>query len=267
VDARSGKLERTIRLPLDPYQFAVGFGSLWVTGYATDRRYTSLLRIDPRSGRVIAIIRGPAVLGSKLAATADAVWIGGADIFPKGHSERAGVRFLYKVDPRRNVVVRRVKLPGAATVVALVGQGRTVWATGWWGVAQVSASGRILFHQSFAGSGWSMALTPGAVWVAEPWFGTRPVRKQNRPARRLLRIATSGPLRTTVIDLPTQPGAVSAAAGVVWVTAGGIARIDAADTSPIVHSMPIDITPNYHVAFPGGVWISELDESRLSQVC
>jgi hypothetical protein len=111
IDARSGEVERVLRLPVDPYQLAFGFGSLWVTGYTTNRKYQDrLLRIDPNTGRVLRAIRGPRVLGSKIATTSDAVWINGADIFPKGHTERAGVRFIYKVDPRQGAVVRRIRL-------------------------------------------------------------------------------------------------------------------------------------------------------------
>jgi hypothetical protein len=257
------------RLPVNPYQLAFGFGSLWVTGETTNRRYQGrLLRVDPSTGRVLRLIRGPQTLGAKIATTSDAVWIGGADIFPPGHSERAGVRFVYKIDPRRNAVVRRVQLPAQATVIALHGDGRALWSAGWWGVVKLSAAGRVLFVQRVDGSGWSLAQTPGAVWVAQPFFGSRPVRKQDRPARRLLRIATSGARRISVIELQTQPGHVSSANGVVWVTAnGGLARIDAAKTPTTLTRVPVDFSPNYHVPFTGGLWISDLRANRVHKVC
>jgi hypothetical protein len=268
VDSRSGRVERVFRLPIDPYQLAVGFGSLWVTGATNDQRYRGVLRVDPRTGRVLRVIRGPRALGSKLAATSSAVWVGGADIYPKGHSEQAGVRFVYEIDPRRNAVVRRVRLPGQATVIALVGAGRTLWSVGWWGVVHLSASGRVLFQRPIDGSGWSLALTPGVVWVAQPWFGERPVRRQDRPARRLLRIPVAAPSRATVVELQTQPGGVSAAAGVVWVGANaGLARLDAAQLPPALATAPVDVKPNYHAAFPGGVWVSELHRNRISKIC
>jgi hypothetical protein len=268
IDARSGRVRRTFRLPVNPYQLALGFGSLWVTGETDDRRYQGrLLRLDPRTGRVVAVIRGPKTFGSKLASTSDAIWIGGADIFPRGHSELAGVRYVYKIDPRRNAVVRRVRLPGQATVIALAGEDSSLWSVGWWGVVKLSSSGRVLFRHRIDGSGWSLALTPGAVWVAQPWFGTQPVRRQNRPARRLLRIATSTG-RLTVVELETQPGGVSAAGGVVWVGAnGGLARLDADEMPPTLTRIPVDLVPNYHVAFAGGVWVSELSGNRVSKIC
>jgi hypothetical protein len=268
VDAPSGRLLGTLPLPIDPDQLASGFGSLWVTGETSNRSLRALLRIDPHSGRMQAVIRGPRTLGSKIAATSDGIWVGGADIFPEGHPERAGVRFVYKIDPRRNAVVRQVRLPGGMTVIDLQGEGSSLWATGWFGVAKISASGRLLFHQSFNGSGWSMALTPGVVWIAEPWFARPFVRRQNRPARRLLRIATSEPRRVTVIELQTQPGAVSAAGGTVWVGAnGGLARINAAETPPTLAPVPVSLAPNYHESFPEGVWVSELHRNRVDKIC
>jgi len=269
IDARSGRVQRIFRLPVNPYQLAFGFGSLWVTGETNNRRYQGrLLRIDPTTGRVLRLIRGPQALGAKIATTSDAVWIGGADFFPPGHSERAGVRFVYKIDPKRNAVVRRVQLPAQATVIDLQGDGRSLWSAGWWGVVKLSATGRVLFMQRVDGSGWSLAQTPGAVWVAQPFFGSRPVRRQDRPARRLLRIATSGARRISVMELQTQPGHVSSAAGVVWVTAnGGLARIDAAEVPPTLAKVPVDFSPNYHEAFAGGLWVSDLQANRLHKIC
>jgi hypothetical protein len=216
----------------------------------------------------VRVIRGPRALGSKLAITSRAVWVGGGDIYRKGHPEKAGVRFVYEIDPRRDAVVRRVRLPGQATVIALLGAGRTLWSVGWWGVVHLSGSGRVLFRRPIDGSGWSLALTPGVVWVAQPWFGERPVRRQNSPARRLLRIPVSAPSRASVVELETQPGGVSAAAGVVWVGANaGLARLDATQLPPALAPVSVDVTPNYHVAFPGGVWVSELHANRVSKIC
>ena len=268
VDARSGRLERVLRLPIDPYRLAVGFGSLWVTGATDDRRYRGVLRVDPRSGRVVRVIRGPRALGSSLAATSRAVWVGGADIYPKGHPEKAGVRFVYEIDPRRNAVVRRVRLPGQATVIALVGAGSSLWSVGWWGVVKLSASGRVLFRHPIDGSGWSLALTPGVVWVAQPWLGERPVRRQDRPARRLLRIPVAAPSRETVVELQNQPGGVSAAGGVVWVGGNGqLERLSAANPQPNPASVRLKLNPTYHAAFPGGVWVAERDTNRVSKIC
>jgi hypothetical protein len=204
-----------------------------------------------------------------VATTSDAVWIGGADVYPQGHSELAGVRFAYKIDPRSNAVVRRVRLPGDATVIALVGDGRRIWSVGWWGVVQLSASGRVLFRQPIDGSGWGLAVTRGVVWIAQPFFGKRPVRRQDKQARRLLRFATSGPPRRTVVELPFHPGGVSAAGGVVWVGGNGkLVRLRAAETPPTVTLVALDLpSAVYHIAFPGGVWVSERHPNRVTKIC
>jgi hypothetical protein len=194
------------------------------------------------------------------------VWINGADIYPKGHQEKAGVRWVYKIDPLRNAIVRQVRL-ASTTTIDLLGEGDSLWATGWGAVVKLSRSRRVLFEQRFGGSGWSMMLTPGAVWVAEPWFGGPLDRRQNRPAKRLLKIARSGPRQVTVVELDTQPGAVSAAGGVVWISGnGGVARIAATDTPPTL-TTAVDLVPSYLEAVPGGVWVSELDRNRVSKVC
>ena len=266
IDPRSARLERVIRLPVDPHQIVFAFGSLWVTGDTSIRKWNGLLRIDPKTGNVLAVIRARRPLGSKIAATADAIWINGGDIFPVGHGERADVRFVYRIDPRRNAVVRRFQLPQQATVIALAGAGRALWSVGWWGVVKLSPSGRVLFRRSIDGSGWALALTPGVVWVAQPWYGTRPVRRQDKPARRLLRIPTSGSATRTVIELDFQPGGVSAAGGLVWVGGNnGVVRLDAADDTPT--KVQLGVAPNYLQAFRGGAWISELRSNRVSKVC
>lgn len=267
VDARTGAVQRILRIPFDPYQIAVGFGSLWLTGESNNRKFRGLVRLDPRSGHVVRVIYGPRLLGSKIAATSDGIWIGGADVYPKGHADRAGVRFVYKIDARRNAVVRQVQLPGT-TVIALRAEGSSFWATGWGGVVKLSASGRPLFVRHFDGAGWSLALTPGAVWIAKPLSGSRSVPGSERPARQLLKIPTSDPSRkTTVIGLETPPGGVAASSGVVWAAANsGLARTDAAGT-PTLTNVPLDFRLSWVEAFPGGVWISEQDGNRVRKIC
>jgi hypothetical protein len=118
LDPSSGRVRRTIRLSVSPLRFVTGFGSLWLTG-GGGPRYSGVLRLDPSSGRVLRVIRGAHALGSALAATRHGIWVGGADTFPKGHPEKSGVYFVYKIDPRGNAVVKRVRL--RSTVIDLVG--------------------------------------------------------------------------------------------------------------------------------------------------
>jgi hypothetical protein len=266
IDARSGRVRKVIRLPVNPYRLAIGFGSLWVTGETNVRRYRGVLRIDRTSGRVLRVIRGRKTLGAALVTTSDFVWVGGGDVFPEGHPELSGVRFVYKIDPRRNAVVSRVQL-SSTTVIDLLGERRSLWATGWGGVVRLSQSGRVLRGQRFGGSGWALTRTSGAVWVAQPWFGSRRERRQDRPARRLLKVTTEGPPRLRAIELDSQPGDVSAAGDAVWIGTASLGRLEAAADAPTVAEVPVNLVPNRIEAFRGGAWVSERGKHRLSKVC
>ena len=270
VNGATGRIVRRLRLPVDPTQFVAAFGSLWVIGAPTSRRFTGVLRIDPRDGRVIAVIRAPKAYGSRIAATAKAVWVGGADVYAKGHSDQAGVRYVYKIDPRLNGVVRQVRLPQGTTVLDLEPDGSTLWVSGWWGVARISHAGRTLFHQPFAGAGWSMARTSRAVWVTLPWSGTPYQRRQDaaHTARQLLRIDRgTRTRRVTVIDLPGQPGGVAAWGNTVWMGGSeGLARIDDTTASPVITPTGIDVVATDLFPFPGGVWVAEGARNRVSKV-
>lgn len=193
----------------------------------------------------------------------DMSWTGGAE------HDTSSVRFAYKIDPRRNSVVNRVRLPEGTMVIDLDGDKSTLWSAGWWGVAKISDSGRVLFHESVPGSGWSMALTPRAVWVAQPFEGNRFQRRQDKPARRVLKMSmVPGVPRVTVIDLESQPGGIAALADTVWVAAnGGLVRIDATAIKPAVVPIPVDVAPGYLEPFPGGVWVAERSANRIKKVC
>jgi hypothetical protein len=241
-----------------------------VIGAWSDRRFDGVVRVDPRSGRVLAVIRASRAYGSRITATTKAIWVGGADVYPKGHSDRAGVRFVYRIDPRRNAVVKRVRLPQGMTVLDLDGEGSALWVSGWWGVARISNGGRTLFHQPFAGAGWSMAATPRAVWVSFPWSGAPYRRRQDarHRAQQILRIDRDGrPPRVTVIDLPQQPGGIAATAGTVWMGGReGLARIDDTKAPPVVAPTGIDVVPTQIVPFLGGVWVAEATKNRVTKV-
>jgi hypothetical protein len=270
VDPVTGRIQGTFSLPVNPYRLAYGFGSLWVTGEVNrhNRRYQgAVLRVDPRSGRITSVIRGPRLFGAALATTSDGVWVGGSDTYPEGQLDNTVARWVFKIDPRRNAVVRSVHL-APTTIIDVIGDGRFLWATGWGAVVKLSATGRLLFQQRFDGSGWSMAVAPGAVWVAQPFFGNRRDRRTQKPARRLLRVATSGPRRVAVVELATQPADVSAAAGVTWVGAnGGLARLDGTQVPPTVTKVAADVRANRIEAFPGGAWVDELRTNELSKIC
>jgi len=111
---------------------APGFGSVW----SADPIHDDVLRIDPRTRRVIARI---AVGGeARVAAGAGAVWVVAGDLQYGG--AEGPVRLL-RIDPRTNRVVAHIPMrtgTGARFVPVDVRiAGRTVWAVGLDGVLRV----------------------------------------------------------------------------------------------------------------------------------
>ncbi len=268
LDPSSGRVRRTLRLPVSPMRFVARFGSLWLTGAGGGRRYSGVIRLDPRSGRVLRVIRGAHPLGSALAATRRAIWIAGGDTFPPGHPEKSGVYFVYKIDPLRGAVVRRVRL--RSTVIDLVGDGPALWATGWIAVPKLSgAVGRVLFRQPIIGSGWSIALAGDGVWVTHTFNGSR--RDRNPPpARELYRIREFSKPHLTRIPLDQSPWEVSAAGGVAWVAAGRssheVLRLD--DTrAPSPTAVPVSGIVRGIQAAATGAWVAQSKPNQLSRIC
>jgi hypothetical protein len=266
LDPSSGRVRRTIRLPVSPLRFVTGFGSLWLTG-GGGPRYSGVLRLDPRSGRVLRVIRGANPLGSALAATRRAIWVAGADTFPKGHPEKSGVYFVYKIDPRRDAVVQRIRL--RSTVIDLVGDGSAFWAAGWVAVPKLSDAGRVLFRQPIAGSGWSIAPAGEGVWVAHTFNGSRRDR-QPPPARELYRIREISRPHLTRIPLEESPWEVSAAGGVAWVAAGRSSHqvlwLDDTRT-PSPTAVQVSGIVRGIQATASGAWVAQLKPNQLSRIC
>ena len=103
IDSASGRL-RSYPVPVVTSRLAYGFGSVWITGSG------KVVRLDAASGRVMSIIRGPRMFGPAIAATSDGVWVGGADVYASGQGDKTLMHWIYKIDPRRNTVVRQVYL-------------------------------------------------------------------------------------------------------------------------------------------------------------
>ena len=269
LDPSSGRVRRAIRLPVSPMRFVTGFGSLWLTGAGGGGRYSGVLRLDSRSGRVLRVIRSTQLhpLGSALAATRRGIWVAGADTFPKGHPEKSGVYFVYKIDPRRGVVVRRVRL--RSTVIDLVGDGVAVWAAGWIAVPKLSDAGRVLFRQPIAGSGWSIARAGEGVWVTHTFNGSRRDRRPP-PAHELYRIREISKPHLTRIPLEKSPWQVSAAGGVAWVAAGEFSHqvlwLDDTGT-PSPTAVPVPGVVRGIQAAARGAWVAQLKPNQLSRIC
>jgi hypothetical protein len=268
LDANSGRVRRSFRLPVNPLRLVSGFGSLWLSGQGGGIRYGGILRLDPSSGRVLHVIRAAHGLGWALAATRHAIWVAGPDTFPKGHPEKSGVYFVYKIDPHREAVVRRVRL--RSTVIDLIGNESAVWVTGWVAVMKLAESGRLLFRQPIIGAGWSVARAGEGVWVTHTFYGSRR-DKQPPPARELLRIREGSTPHLRRIPLEDSPWQVSAAAGVAWIAAGHPSHqvLSLADTQPpsTPATVPVSGIVRTVEAAPRGAWVAQQNPNQLSRVC
>jgi hypothetical protein len=117
LDARTGRVDRSFPLEGVPDRLVYGFGSLWIPEEIRGKPGGTLIRLDPRSGRVLAEIRAPAprLFGATLTVTPAAVWIGGADT-------RLDTSSIFLVDPRKNAVVRSggagEVLPGRSATIS-----------------------------------------------------------------------------------------------------------------------------------------------------
>ncbi len=109
IDARTGRLAQTIRLPYAPKDVAVGAGGVWVTSQLADR----LVRVDPATGQIIASVpTGRGAAG--VAVGAGSVWVANA-------VDGTVSRF----DPHTLRVIQTIAVEGTPDDVA-VGDG-SVW--------------------------------------------------------------------------------------------------------------------------------------------
>ncbi len=177
VDAHTGRVAATVGLP--PVRggcfvvgMAVGGGALWVS-LSGER----LLRVDPHSSRVVATLAMADPVASP-AVTAGGVW--GVCCW-SGVNTRHPAGWLVRVDPARNRVVVRVRLPGLPTAVGVGPSG--VWVTGAGGpIWRVDpASGRVVAtirvpgglgglpgREGPAGQAGDVLVDADAVWVSNP---------------------------------------------------------------------------------------------------
>ena len=196
VDPMFGAVERRYRLPTAgvrrPDQFtgvAIAADSVWVA-----QGEERVVRIDPRSGRVLARIGAPGA--TSLAGTAGAVWVSGG-----------GTGVLYRIDSVANAVVTRVPLDAYLCCVAV--GGGYVWAMNY-RVWKLSSGGRVVSSIPIDGDGANLAWTGDAMWVSEGVSGQETRIRPGDDATRTLRTgglalhtAVRGDIATVVIgDAP-----------------------------------------------------------------
>jgi hypothetical protein len=218
VDAHTNQVVATMRLP--PVRggcwvvgMAVGAGALWVS-----QSGERLLRVDPRSRRVVATL---ALVGvGTPAVTASGVW---ANCCWSGINTRHPTGWLVRVDPASNQVVVRVRLPGLPTAVGAGPSG--VWVTGAggpiWRVDPASTRvvatirvpgglGGLPGRQGRAGAVGEVLVGREAVLVSNPARGE--VLHVDPAHNRLVARALAG----------GGGGSLVAAGGAIWATSGSV---------------------------------------------
>jgi virginiamycin B lyase len=237
-----------------------GAGSLWVGAW----RDGQVVRVDPRSNRVVARFPAGGPNPAGLAVDAGTIWV----VHPDTDE-------VVRLDPRTGRVVARIKLgplPFEVTSgdrrflpsLVAVGAGAGWVVTGRGAVARIDpASNRVvavieLPHQGAEG----IAVAGRIVWVAEGGHG---VARIDAATNRLL----------GTVRLDVQADRVAADGGTIWVggpttdpgfeTAAAVARIDAA-TGRVREIVPSGL-PTGLAAGVGAVWISERDAAGGALEC
>ena len=188
IGERSGRVERTLRVrpgAEDAGPLAVGSGSLWLG------RGPEVLRVAPRSGRVLARLRTPVDV-SIVRSADDAVWA--------VDSQEGRVA---KIDPATNRVVARNQLHGWVSALAVGG------GFAWLGIVPEDVVFK-LSADDLAVAGTSRAA-PGPdrlAWDADRlWVSTG-------AGRSLIRIGGDGP--QSPLRLDAIPVALAATGGLLW---------------------------------------------------
>ena len=199
---------------------AIGGGSVWVA--QGERR---VLRMDPRSGRVLAKIPAPGAWS--LATAPGAIWVAGG--------EMGGA---YRIDPAVNAVVVRVDLDPFVCCVAA--GGGHVWAMNH-RVWKLSSEGHVLSSTPIDGDGANLSWTGGALWVAEGRSGqdTR-IRADDDTTRTIrtgglaLTIGVRGDIATVIVGrgIPDPLEGISGPVARIELDADAIQPDDPALRSP-----------------------------------
>jgi DNA-binding SARP family transcriptional activator/ABC-type branched-subunit amino acid transport system substrate-binding protein len=259
IDPETNRVRRVFSTSSTPTDIAAGSGAVWV-GNAPSRGLSdfpaSVSRIDPASGVVVGTVDLPPAPGGhptgiggfsrqKLAVTPEAVWAVNPDqtvsrIDPRTNRRVARVEAkaqliaagegdvwivedgaIAEIDTARNVVTRRVVLPGYIGGLA-VGAG-SVWVA-----------------DPFDGSVWRIARDPPvakrriplATWVNGVAFGAGAAWATNEIADEVYRIDP----RTNearVVARTASPRGVGAGEGAAWVVAASPPSRDADLPSPV----------------------------------
>ena len=219
--ARVDPTTRTVRARIDLPRSGTAVSELTEDHVAVERDAVwaiasdySVVRIDPRTNRIVATIRG---LQARAVAAGGGVWVLGID----GR--------IARIDRRTNRIAVRGRI-GASAVASLTVGGGAAWvsAPGDGTVWRVEPGPRLVMRTIDVGAGaGDLSFGAGSVWVANPLRGT------------LARIDPTTNRVTRTLQLGGVPRAVAAAADGVWVTVTGDRRSAAADADARVGGPPV----------------------------
>ena len=244
VDEASGRLTR-IPFRGRPADVAIADGSVWVAGYRGNTGY--VWRIDPRSNRIRAAIRG-GTWPHALAVRRDAVWVVTNSVFFKPGK-------LLRIDSRTNRIEAPSVLLGPAP--AGLGAGRS----GLW-VADAAdgtvrridpASRRVVARIRLGGIPFGVAVGLHSVWVTNVDDGT--VSRIDPTANRV--VAT--------IPVGQNPYGIALGRDAVWVANLGDGTVSRIDPETNLAARPIAVggDPLAIAADRDGVWVTKNSDGTV----
>jgi YVTN family beta-propeller protein len=234
-----GVVAAAIAIPI----FALGQGG---SGSQTVVSPNSLAVIDARSDRVVGSVP-VGVRPGAVAAGAGSIWAANIDD-----------RTLSRVDPQKMSVQRTLPVPSTPTGVA-AGPG-SVWVANGPagsvsrvdpGTEQVTATLQVAQGTSFG----SVATLPGSVWAA---FSDGSIARLDPSGARVVQRGTAG----------TDPEAIAAAAGAVWVANAAdntVSRI-LPQTATAVATPSVGRHPSGVAVGEGAVWVADEGDGTVTRI-
>jgi YVTN family beta-propeller protein len=244
LDATTGDPGAAVETPADTCTaMDVGYGSLWAA--VCSEPSSSVLRIDPATGRVVARVplKGAVVqYEGSLASAEGSVWV----------VTRTPRRSLVRIDPRTNRVVRTTDLPVGVTAVR-AGLGG-LWATDPDADELLRLdprTGKTIATIAVGDGPRFFAVGEGAVWVQDNGAGT--VSRVDPATNEV--VAT-----IEVDDGPVDGGDLAVGGGFVWarVSSWLVSKIDPATNEVVARYGPPSGSGSV-AADDTAVWISAHD--------
>lgn len=257
LDSGRGVVTSRLSLGFDPWDLAVGSGSLWVAPNGGDGR---LVRVNSQATRITARISGGRIpLTNFVAAGEGSVWTGTDERFAQGRS-------VPEIDPRRNALVGRPVITASDIQGLAFGFG-SVW------VADHSAAlitridaktRRIVARIHVPDSPHGLAVGGGSVWVALWHIG---------------KVIEIDPDTDTVvgapIDLDFAPVPMAADDRSVWIAQAGfnqgaasssLIRLDRRTRIVLQRIRIRDLISDIEL-YRGVLWVAAAQPSRLLKIC